>query len=55
MYDRVLNALKKLDTSYNPNFPKMNEPVIEENYKVTGDTKVILIVVEHKKYEIHWA
>ena len=31
----------------------MHEPVIEGNYKVTGDTRVILIV-KHKEDEIKW-
>ena len=43
-YVGVLNALKKLDTLYNPNMSRMHEPVIEGNYKVTGDTRVIPIV-----------
>ena len=34
-YDRVLNALKKLDTFYNPMMQEMHDPVIEGNYKVT--------------------
>ena len=33
--DRVMNVLNKLDTSYNPIMQRMNEPVIECNYKVT--------------------
>ena len=52
-YNRILNAVKKLDTSYNPTMQNMHEPVIKENYKVTGDTKVIPIV-KHKYYEIQW-
>ena len=32
----------------------MHEPVIEENYKVTGDTRVIPIV-KHENDEIQWA
>ena len=44
VYDIVLNALKKLDTSYNPTMQKMHDPVIEGNYKVTGDARVIPIV-----------
>ena len=47
LYDRVLNALKKLDTSYNPTMTRMNDAVIEGNYKVTGYTRVITIV-EHE-------
>ena len=37
-YDRLLNVLKKLDTSYNPKMQKIQDPVIERNYQVTGDT-----------------
>ena len=40
----VLNALKKLDTSYKPKMQKMRQPVIEGNYKVTGDTRFIPIM-----------
>ena len=43
-YNRVLNALNNLDTSYKPTMQKMHHPVIEVNYKVTGDTRVIPIV-----------
>ena len=50
-YDRVLNALKKLDTLYNPTIQKIQYPVIEENYKLTGDKRVIPIV-DHKDDEI---
>ena len=53
-YDRVLNSLKKLDTSYNPTMQKMHDTVIEGNYKVTGDMRVIPIV-DHKDDEIQWA
>ena len=42
--NRVMNALNKLDTLYNPTMSGMNEPVIECNYKVTGYTRVITIV-----------
>ena len=52
-YDRVLKALKNLDTFYNPTMPGMHGPVIEEKYKVTGDTIVILIV-EHEEEKIQW-
>ena len=51
LYDRVLNALKKLDTSYNPTMTRMNDAVIEGNYKVTRYTRVITIV-EHEDDEI---
>ena len=47
LYDRVLNALKKLDTSYNSTMTSMNDAVIKGNYKVTGYTRVITIV-EHE-------
>ena len=50
-YDRLLNALKKLDTLYNPTIQKMHNPVIEDDCKVMGDTSVIPIV-EHKNDEI---
>ena len=53
-YDRVFNALKKLDASFNPKMQKMHDPVIEVNYKVTGYTRVIPIV-DHKDDEIQWA
>ena len=53
-YDRVLNALKKLDTFYNPTTTKKYEPSIEGNYKVTGDTRVITIV-KNKNDKIQWA
>ena len=33
---------------------KMHKPVIEENHKVMGDTKVILIV-EHKDGKLQWS
>ena len=42
-YDRVVNALEKLDTSYNSNTPRIHEPVIKLKYKVTRDTRVISI------------
>ena len=54
-YDRVLNSLKKLDTSYNQTMPIMHEPVIEVKYKVTGYTRVIPIFVEHEEELIQWA
>ena len=52
-YDGVLNALKKLDTSYKPTIQNMHQPVIEGNYKVKGETRVIPIT-EHKDDEIQW-
>ena len=52
-YGSVLNALKKLDTSYNPKMTKIHKPDINGNYKLTGDTRVILIV-EKKDEEIQW-
>ena len=48
-YDRVLKAPKKLDTSYNPSMPIMHDPVIKVKYKVTGKTRVVMIVMEHKE------
>ena len=42
--DRVLNALDKLNTSYNPTMQNMHNPVIKGNYKVMGDTRFIPIV-----------
>ena len=44
-YDRVLNALKKLDTSYNKTMPRMHDPVNKGKYKVTGNTRFVLIVM----------
>ena len=32
----------------------MNDPVIEGNYKVTGD-KIVIPIVAHKYDEIQWA
>ena len=54
LYNIVLNAINKLYTSYNPTLQKMHEPVVGDNYKVTVDTRVILIV-EHEDDKIHWA
>ena len=54
MYDRVLNALKKLYKLYNPTMQKMHDPVIEGSYKVTGDNRFIPIV-EHEDEKIQWA
>ena len=53
MYDRVLHSLKKLDTSYNLTVKKIHYSVIEVNYKITEDTRVIPIV-EHKDEEMQW-
>ena len=53
-YDRLLKALKKLDTLYSPTMQKMQNPVIKGNYKVTGDTRVIPIM-DHEDDEIQWA
>ena len=53
-YDRVLNILKKLDTSYNPTMQKIHEPVIEVNYTVVGYTRVVPIM-EHEYDKIQWA
>ena len=41
-YDRVLNALKKLDNFYNTTMPKINDPVLEIKYKVTGEESLQL-------------
>ena len=54
-YNRVLNALNKIDNSYNPTMPRTHTPVIKGKYKVNGETRVILIVVEHEEDEIWWA
>ena len=35
--------------------PKIHERTIEGNYKVTGDTKVIPVSVEHEEEEIQRA
>ena len=49
-----MNAPKKLDTSYNPETTNMHKSLIEDNYKVTEDTRVNPIV-EHRDDEIQWA
>ena len=51
LYDIVFNTLKKLYTSYKPTMHNMHDPVIEGNFKLTGDTRVIPIV-EHKDENI---
>ena len=51
LYDRLFNSLNELGALYNPTVQRINETVIEENYKVTGDTRVILII-EHEDDEI---
>ena len=33
----------------------IHEPIIKDKYKVTGDTRVIPIIVEHEEDEIQWA
>ena len=43
-----------MDTTYNPAMMKGLEPIIKINYKVTGDTRVILIV-EHEADKTQWA
>ena len=43
-----------MDTTYNPNTTKGPEPIIKINYKVTGDTRFILIV-EHEEDKTQWA
>ena len=50
-YDRVLNALKKLENLYNAAMSRMHESVIEGKHKVTGYT-IVIQIVEHKEYEI---
>ena len=47
-YYSVQQELNKLDTAYNPTMTKAHEPIIEGKYKVTWDTRVIMIVVEHE-------
>ena len=54
-YNWILRALKNLDTSYNNNIPKIHEPIIKGKLKVTGYTRAIMIAVEQKEDEIHWA
>ena len=49
-----MNALKRLDTSYNLTMQKMHDSFIEGNYKVTGD-KIVIPILEHKYDEIQWA
>ena len=34
---------------------KINDPIVERKYKVTGHTRVILIDVEHEEEKIQWA
>ena len=34
--------------------PRMNKPVIKGNYKVTGDT-IVIMIVEQKDEKIQWA
>ena len=34
--------------------PIMHKPVIKGKYKVTGKTRVVLIVMENEEYEMHW-
>ena len=43
-YDRVLNALKKLDSCYNLTMPRIHNPVIKGEYKVTRYTRIIIMV-----------
>ena len=50
-YNRLLNALNKLDTSYTSKMHEIHKPVTEGNYKVKGDTRVIPIA-EHEDDEI---
>ena len=53
-YYSVQQELNKLDTAYNPTMTKAHEPIIEGKYKVTWDTRVIMIVVEHEEDDIWW-
>ena len=53
-YDRVLNALYELDTLYNQTMSRMHEPVNKRKYKVTGNTRFVLIVMENEEYQMHW-
>ena len=53
-YNRVLNAPKKLDASYNPTMQNIHDPAIEGNYKVTRDTSVTTII-DHEDEKIQWA
>ena len=48
-----MNTLKKLYTPYNLTVQNMHDPVIEENYRVMGETRVIPIA-EHEDDEIQW-
>ena len=50
-YNRVFNAQKNLDTSYNPKMQKIHNLVIGENYKVMVDIRFIPIV-EHEDDKI---
>ena len=43
-YDRLLNALKKLDSCYNLTMPRMHKPVIKGKYKVTRYTRISMMV-----------
>ena len=33
----------------------MHKPVTNVKYKVSGKTRVVLIVMEHEEYEMQWA
>ena len=52
-YDRVINELKELYTSYIPTRQKMHEPVIKGNCKVTRGTRVIPIMEHEYENIIH--
>ena len=54
-YDWVQIALNKSATKYNPTMTKAYDPIIEGKWKVTRDTRVVLVVVEQKEDEIKWA
>ena len=34
--------------------PIMHEPVNKGKYKVTGNTRFVLIVMENEEYQMHW-
>ena len=53
LYNRAQDTLKKIDTLYKPMMQNMHNLVIEGNYKVTGDTRVIS-TMGHKDDWIQW-
>ena len=50
--DRLLDAPIKIDTLCYPNITQNHKPIIEGKYRVTRYTRAILIIMEHKEYEI---